>query len=331
VEALDPFGHAGGRVRYYESGDQLAYQYGFSDHLGNTRVLAEPDGQGVVQETSYYPYGLQIADLGGGSSTNEELYNGKELTDSHGLNWYHYGARYYDLSVARWTTMDPADEFHSPYVYVGGDPVNFVDPDGMTSQSPEDISYIDTDGSARVERAEGPNEYHLRTEDGGYRQLDLTASIDQLDFVHALSKNSALQEDIWMSESQNIGYETPGIGSLVTRAGAKEAWNLPVTEAVKFAAVQFVGATAFSVGQRLYTATRALNAGSTYVRTAAKTTPWLESPSRLYRSAVENTKKAIDWSMGRIIRPSRGSTILRTPKNRPPNVHQRPWKSTDQP
>jgi RHS repeat-associated protein len=132
-EALDHFGHAGERVRYYESGDQLAYPYAFSDHLGNTRVLAEPEGAGVVQTTAYYPYGLQIADLGGGSSTNEELYNGKELTDSHGLGWYHYGARYYDVAVARWTSMDPADEFHSPYVYVGGDPVNLVDPDGMAS------------------------------------------------------------------------------------------------------------------------------------------------------------------------------------------------------
>jgi len=169
-------------------------------------------------------------DLGGGSSTNEELYNGKELTESHGLNWYHYGARYYDVAVARWTTMDPADEFHSPYVYVGGDPVNLVDPDGRASQSPTDIYYIDTDGSARVKRAEGPNEYHLQTDDGSYRQLDLTASGDQLDFVHALSKNSILQEDVWMSESQNIGHETPGIGSLVTRAGAEQAWNHPVTE-----------------------------------------------------------------------------------------------------
>ena len=88
-------------MRYYESGDQLAYPYAFSDHLGNTRVLAEPDGQGVVQTTSYYPYGLQIADLGGGSSTNEELYNGKELTDAHRLNGYHDGARNDDVAMAR--------------------------------------------------------------------------------------------------------------------------------------------------------------------------------------------------------------------------------------
>lgn len=77
-EALDYFSHAGGRVRYYADGDKLVHQYAFSDPLGNTRVLAEPTGAGIVQKTAYYPYGLQIADLGGGSSTNEELYNGKE-------------------------------------------------------------------------------------------------------------------------------------------------------------------------------------------------------------------------------------------------------------
>ena len=101
MEALDPFGHAGGRVRYYESGDHFAYKYAFRDHLGNTRVLAEPEGAGIVQKTAYYPYGLQIADLGDRSSTNEELYNGKELTDAHGLKWYHDGARFYDVEIAR--------------------------------------------------------------------------------------------------------------------------------------------------------------------------------------------------------------------------------------
>jgi RHS repeat-associated protein len=83
-----------------------------------------------------------------GPSTNEELYNGKEVTDAHGLNGYHEGARFYDVEIARWTTMDPADEFHSPYVYVGGDPVNLVDPDGRASEAPQDVYKIDSDGNA---------------------------------------------------------------------------------------------------------------------------------------------------------------------------------------
>ena len=118
---------------------QVAYEYAFKDHLGNTCLLVDPDGAGIMQASAYYPYGLRIGGLhqglidATGPSTNEELYNGKELTDAHGLDWYHYGARYYDVAVARWTSMDPADEFHSPYVYVGGDPVNLVDPDGRQS------------------------------------------------------------------------------------------------------------------------------------------------------------------------------------------------------
>jgi len=84
----------------------------------------------VKQFTSTYAYGLRIGDLTGDASDNEDLYHGKELTGAHGLDWYHYGARFYDVARAQWTTMDPADEFHSPYVYVGGDPVNLLDPDG---------------------------------------------------------------------------------------------------------------------------------------------------------------------------------------------------------
>ena len=60
----------------------------------------------------------------------KKLYNGKDLVDDFGLNWYHYGARWYDPQIGRWTTMDPADELHSPYVYVGNNPVMLIDPDG---------------------------------------------------------------------------------------------------------------------------------------------------------------------------------------------------------
>jgi hypothetical protein len=41
-----------------------------------------------------------------------------------------FGARYYDPSVGRWTQQDPSGQEANAYAYVGGDPVNFVDPDG---------------------------------------------------------------------------------------------------------------------------------------------------------------------------------------------------------
>jgi len=77
----------------------------------------------------YYPFGMTVTTYMSGNE-NKFKYNGKELEDEHGLNWYHYGVRYYDPQLGRWHTMDPADEFHSPYLYVGNDPVRLIDPDG---------------------------------------------------------------------------------------------------------------------------------------------------------------------------------------------------------
>ena len=36
----------------------------------------------------------------------------------------------YDPTIARWLSTDPYDEFATPYVGIGADPVNNVDPDG---------------------------------------------------------------------------------------------------------------------------------------------------------------------------------------------------------
>ena len=52
---------------------------------------------------------------------------GKEFDGEHGKSYF--GARYFDPFFGMWMSPDPAGQFANPYTY-GGDPVNFVDPNG---------------------------------------------------------------------------------------------------------------------------------------------------------------------------------------------------------
>jgi RHS repeat-associated protein len=114
------------------------YIYNLKDHLGNVRLSFHDDGTGtaeVLQQDHYYPFGMRLAGLSeNAGDDNKYLYNGKELVEDHNLNWYHYGARYYDPQLGRWHVVDPADEFHSPYCYVGNMPTIATDPDGSFVQ-----------------------------------------------------------------------------------------------------------------------------------------------------------------------------------------------------
>ncbi len=58
------------------------------------------------------------------------------ITDATGTVSYSYndlcnmGARYYQPELGRWTQVDPSGLDANAYDYVGGNPVNFVDPSG---------------------------------------------------------------------------------------------------------------------------------------------------------------------------------------------------------
>jgi RHS repeat-associated protein len=96
------------------------YEYNLRDHLGNVRVVFAAHSHGqpeVMQQTSYYPFGmtLQQQNFGGLlSQPNKLLYNSKELQDDElagsRLDWYDYGARFYDAQLGRWHGVDPLAE-----------------------------------------------------------------------------------------------------------------------------------------------------------------------------------------------------------------------------
>jgi RHS repeat-associated protein len=115
----------------YVSLDDSKYHFYFTDHEGNTRAVVNQDGT-VEQVNNYCPYGLSYA-KDTKTTANRFKYNDKELETMHSLDWYDYGARFYDPELCQWHTVDPLAENYysiSPYAYCGGNPVNAVDPDG---------------------------------------------------------------------------------------------------------------------------------------------------------------------------------------------------------
>ncbi|MCK9447340.1 MAG: RHS repeat-associated core domain-containing protein [Bacteroidales bacterium] len=127
----------------YKNETYWKYEYNLSDHLGNVRIVFAAHSHGqpeLIQQTIYYPYGMTLHQQNFGGTLdqpNKMLYNGKELQDDQlagkSLDWYDYGARFYDPQIGRWHVVDPLAEkypYISGFAYVANNPIKFVDPDG---------------------------------------------------------------------------------------------------------------------------------------------------------------------------------------------------------
>ncbi|MDR2904408.1 MAG: hypothetical protein LBU73_00385 [Helicobacteraceae bacterium] len=117
----------------------------FYDHLGSLRAIVNNGGR-IVKQIEYDSFG-NIASETNPSLTNTTLsYRDPSLDDleipfgfAGGLydkhtNLIRFGYRDYDPNIGRWTAKDPIDFAAGQsnlYVYVGNDPINFVDPSGL--------------------------------------------------------------------------------------------------------------------------------------------------------------------------------------------------------
>ena len=108
------------------------YHYYLKDHQGNNRVVVAEEGT-VEEVNDYYAFG-GLMSTSSRQSVQPYKYNGKELDRKDGLDWYDYGARYYDAALGRWHVVDPMSEKYygvSPYLYCANNPILLVDPNGM--------------------------------------------------------------------------------------------------------------------------------------------------------------------------------------------------------
>lgn len=92
----------------------------------------------IIEEDHYYAYGLKIvslssavlADSAQGHIRNSYQYQASYAENDDITSWNEYSVRQYDPQIGRFIERDPFDQFCSPYIGMGGDPANSIDPTG---------------------------------------------------------------------------------------------------------------------------------------------------------------------------------------------------------
>ncbi|MCI0698184.1 FG-GAP-like repeat-containing protein [candidate division KSB1 bacterium] len=110
-----------------------AMKFHLGDHLGSSNIVIDTSGVWINRE-EYTPYGETSF---GSFARKRYRYTGKERDEESGL--YYHGARYYAPWVARWVSCDPKGMVDGVnlYVYVSGQPIRFIDPDGQALSNRE--------------------------------------------------------------------------------------------------------------------------------------------------------------------------------------------------
>ena len=210
--------HEEGRVVYDEplpvgaSTDEITYPEWFlKDHLGNVRArLVDKDASGDIQvdmeddgiseitgSYHYYPFGMEFEGRFHGQQVHENRYryNGKEFNEEAG--WYDYGARWYDATISRFTSVDRFTEkyvFQSPFVYAANNPIKYIDVNGdsigvnilkSTSQEAFDAFFATKEGKAFIGQfaAKGQSvNGHTFKADGKYHDQGIDLFYSDRDF-----------------------------------------------------------------------------------------------------------------------------------------------------
>lgn len=110
-------------------------------------VTDDPETNEILQESHYYPFGMAMDGqwMSNTGRENRYLYNDKELNGDFGLDWYDYGARWYDPSIGRFTGVDPiAEDFPwvTTYNYAENEPIANIDLWGLQKHRMVDGSEV---------------------------------------------------------------------------------------------------------------------------------------------------------------------------------------------
>ena len=142
--------------------------YHINDHLGNCRVIVNEQGE-VEKAYDYYPFGKQLRVYQPGDAATF-TFTGKQLDEEGDLDWYYFGARFYDPEIGRFLGIDPYSDAYpswTPYQYGLNNPVVYFDLDGRSTVTDSSGNVIN------VANDEDLSVYRAHTVKGGSNELGI--------------------------------------------------------------------------------------------------------------------------------------------------------------
>lgn len=138
--------------------EKLQFYY-HPDHLGISNYITNLDGE-VVQHIEYVPFGEVFIEERNNTWNTPYLFNAKEYDEETGM--YYYGARYYEPRISLWMSTNPLWEKKmqfSPYNFVSNNPLNRIDPIGLTDYNVDGEIRTINDGHDNLRITVGEGEF----------------------------------------------------------------------------------------------------------------------------------------------------------------------------